>query len=264
MAHFLRLISFALALLLSNSAFAAIEPIVEYKAVECPYGGDFPTSWTSSREAACGQMPNACAERQGAPGNYIDFVEGSGCQIRAAGGGTMATIGIETRGACPANSISNGSGGCVCATNYQDVNNVCVRTNPCPAGQHEEGGACVPDNCKADEIRVNGLCVKEPECEPGQTRVNGVCKQNGCKAGKSAGMFDEMPNDTSPGYFCNYDFDAKKFCAVKAQPSICVTYDGKTSCSGTGRYTGGACAPTDDPSGKPPKPEDPPGPDTTP
>lgn len=61
---------------------------------------------------------------------------------------------------CPENSTmhtaADGSKSCSCSQGYEEKDNQCRKINPCPAGQHEEGGACVPDNCKPDEIRVNG------------------------------------------------------------------------------------------------------------
>ncbi|MBI3102759.1 MAG: hypothetical protein HYY98_14585 [Burkholderiales bacterium] len=157
----------------------------------------------------------------------------SGC----AGGYVQcfAEIAAET---CPANS-SMQDGACKCDSGFEDRDGVCKKKNPCASGQHEEGGACVPDNCKAGEIRVNGFCVKEPECPFGQERVNGECKPAKCRAGASAG--DVGVPDGQTIYYCAYDFESKLSCAAKATASICVSWDGKKECTGTGHFTGSEC-----------------------
>lgn len=101
---------------------------------------------------------------------------------------------------CPANSNSAGGGMCNCATNYEEKAGACVRKPlACPAGQHEEGGACVPDACKVGEIRLNSFCVPDPDlCVDGQRKVDGKCPEKKCKRDEpfsvaiSAGMPTHM------------------------------------------------------------------------
>src|SRR5690606_24794834 len=89
---------------------------------------------------------------------------------------------------CPANSSETSPTECTCTAGFEEKDGQCKPINPCPAGQHEAGGACVPDNCKPDEVRVNGVCVKEPPCPKGMERINGKCVPKKCpKAGTSAG-----------------------------------------------------------------------------
>lgn len=133
---------------------------------------------------------------------------------------------------CPANSALV-DGACTCGAGFEAKDQMCKPKNPCPAGQHEEGGACVPDNCQPNEVRVGGLCVPEPPCPPGQERVNGVCKPAKCKAGP-AGEFDSLGESTTVWCW--------EKCEVIITPSICVSWDGKKECSGPGRYTGRSCS----------------------
>lgn len=140
---------------------------------------------------------------------------------------------------CPANSTSASATECSCNATFEERDGQCRPKNPCPAGQHEEGGACVPDNCQPNEVRVNGLCVPEPPCPAGETKVNGVCKKNGCKEGQNMG--DWETNGESITYYC--EPYGGKYCTIKVNPSICVTFDGHTTCTGTGRLTGGTCTP---------------------
>lgn len=199
-----------------------------------------PVVWHSSEGAACS---SAIAHRNGldAGTGYsyalrsVQFTEGdstASCNWNRVGPYDTVAGGdvISVTYSCPVNSTSSGSG-CACASGFNEYDNKeCRPANPCPAGQVEQGGACVPENCKSDEIRVNGICVKEPPCEPGYTRINGVCKKNGCEPGKVVG-------DRQAGYSC------EDGCVVKANPSICVTVYGVKSCSGTGRQTGATCTP---------------------
>ena len=134
---------------------------------------------------------------------------------------------------CPAGATKSGDT-CTCAAGLRPVDGQCVAAPSCPEGQHEEGGACVPDNCKPNETRVNGLCVPEPECPAGQTRVNGVCKPNGCEKGKNLGIFDTQGEAAT--FYCEGG------CQVRALPSTCVRYDGVLSCAGSGMQTGASCS----------------------
>ncbi len=82
-----------------------------------------------------------------------------------------------------------------CASDEVLKDGVCRKKNPCPEGQHEEGGACVPDQCGKDEIRVNGQCVPE-KCPDGQDKVNGQCP-NKCERLKGQSSWYEGPGGNS-------------------------------------------------------------------
>ena len=140
---------------------------------------------------------------------------------------------------CPAGANSSGSGSatvCTCSAGLTLFDGKCVSKPSCPAGQHEEGGACVPDNCKPNETRVNGLCVPEPPCPAGEERINGVCKRTGCKAGGDAGFRDGLRDGE-----VSYDCDGG--CQTKTVASVCIKWDGKEECTGSARYTGASCTP---------------------
>lgn len=144
-------------------------------------------------------------------------------------------------GACPANSESDGNGGCVCSSGFEDKDNQCRPINPCPSGQHEEFGVCVPDKCQPDETRVNGQCVKDPTCPQGEKLVNGVCiKDNKCEAGKQTGIV-EVPSE-SRVYWCEMG------CTETAYGQYDITYNGKTTYTGMATQTGSECTAGDGPS----------------
>lgn len=100
----------------------------------------------------------------------------------------------------------------------------------------EQGGACVPRNCNPGQIRVNGFCVSEPPCDTGYTRVAGKCKKNNCQAGP-AGDYTDLPDQVT--YLCEQS--GGQSCLVRVKPDICVSFNGSTSCSGAGRFTGASC-----------------------
>lgn len=196
----------------------------------------------TSKSAACSSLDTATQW----PGATASFVSVSGllCRYGVTFPGNPQEfqhlqLQVGSKSTCPANAIETAPGACACAANYIEENGQCKAKPSCPDGQHEEGGACVPNNCKPNETRINGVCVPEPPCPPGETRVNGVCKKNGCEPGKSLGEFET--NGQATTFYC--EPYGGKDCMVRVNPSVCVTHDGNTSCWGTGKMTGGTCTP---------------------
>lgn len=153
---------------------------------------------------------------------------------------------------CPAGATSSGSGDatvCSCTSGLRPSNGQCVATPACPEGQHEEGGACVPDNCKASEIRVSGVCVPDPDnCPDGKKKgADGKC-ENACpKAGTFAGEF--VVGSIVPTSFC------ENKCTVSISSFVQAMKDGKVmETVGMGHYTGGQC---NGPDYTPPDPDKP-------
>jgi len=161
---------------------------------------------------------------------------------------------------CPAGaSASTGSSGeslCTCTSGLIPFNGQCVSAPTCPEGQHEEGGACVPNSCKANETRVNGVCVPEPACPAGETRVNGVCQKSNCKTGATGGYYD-MTSTASVGT-CSHD-GAGQYCSMIIEHSSTAHFPEGARYYGIGRLTGTSCAPAPDGPGSP-TPTDPPKP----
>ncbi|TWG38202.1 hypothetical protein ATF69_2144 [Acidovorax delafieldii] len=143
---------------------------------------------------------------------------------------------------CPSGSTMSTSGSgasvCTCGAGLVPFNGGCQQKPQCPEGTHEEGGACVPNDCKPDETRVNGVCVKDPPCPAGETRINGVCKKNKCKAGASAGDYTDLSDSVT--YLCEMSDGMN--CQVRIKPTICVKIDGIESCTGAGTFTGATCS----------------------
>lgn len=169
-------------------------------------------------------------------------------------------------GSCPDGATaSTGSGGeslCSCTAGLRPSNGQCVAAPSCPDGQHEEGGACVPDNCKPNETRVNGVCVPEPPCPTGQTRVNGKCVPSKCPS--QGTVSDQWYEVTSPGTSatCLYNSNDGSYCTMSVKPSVIASSGGTTTyMGGYGVYTGGTCGPSEP--GKP-TPQDPDKPDGDP
>lgn len=236
MARFYRLVLIALFLVAGSSAHALVNMSRHYLVQVLQA-----EQWFSSSSAACSAAIAYANTGVASPYSYVGkgFVEVSAnagqCNYDYMRSGELWStggFGVSIVLRCPANSTVSGSQ-CQCASGFTEYDSKECRP-PCPAGQHEEGGACVPDNCKPDEVRVNGICVKEPACPPGETRVNGVCKKDQCPKGKDMGSYDTGGPDATI-YLCEGG------CTVKATSSICVTWDGKSMCSGTGRTTGSSC-----------------------
>lgn len=244
MVHLYRLTVWLLLALAVPSAFAVISPVPKYRYADgfvgtageivahqqslegsrgCGYGSGTTTYQISARNQTSESVEiwysYVCSDTTVPPGQGLAWT---------------ATVAGST---CPANSSDPGDGTCTCNAGFEDKDGQCKPKNPCPVGQHEEGGACVPDNCKSDEVRVNGVCVKEPPCPAGETRVNGVCKKNGCTAGKSVG--DRITSGDNVTYSC------EDGCTVRTNPSICIKFGDVVECTGTGRLTGSTCTPGD-------------------
>lgn len=231
MANLYRLILAFILASVSLSSYALIPKVVGYK----------PTSWQigtfSTPAGACNAILAYVNSAWGGGGTLTGCSDTGADVLR--NGTNPYRFPIATVTVCPENSNDAGGGQCQCVTNYEEKDGQCVKTNPCPLGQHEEGGACVPDNCKPDEIRVNGLCVKEPDCPEGTTRVNGQCKPNGCEKGKNVGIYETGGADS-------VEFLCEEKCTVRVATKYEVSYtnsDGKrvTEYSGDGILTGGSC-----------------------
>lgn len=165
----------------------------------------------------------------------------------------------KTPASCPAGATaSTGPSGeslCTCTAGLRPSNGQCVASPSCPEGQHEEGGACVPDACKPNETRVNGVCVPEPPCPAGQTRVNGKCVPSKCPS--QGTVSDQWYEVTSTGTSatCLYNSTDNTYCTMSVTPSVIARSDGRiTYMGGYGVYTGGTCGPSEP--GKP-TPQDP-------
>lgn len=172
----------------------------------------------------------------------------------------------STPASCPAGAnMSTGPSGeslCTCTAGLRPSNGQCVASPSCPDGQHEEGGACVPDACKPNETRVNGVCVPEPPCPSGQTRVNGKCVPSKCPS--QGTVSDQWYEVTSTGTSatCLYNSTDNTYCTMSVTPSVIARSDGRiTYMGGYGVYTGGTCGPSEP--GKP-TPQDPAKPDGDP
>lgn len=167
---------------------------------------------------------------------------------------------------CPAGAnASTGASGqslCTCTAGLRPSNGQCVATPICPEGQHEEGGACVPDNCKSNETRVNGVCVPDPPCPTGQSRVNGKCTPFKCPdKGTVSDQWYELSSN-SQAATCLYNNRDGTYCTMTIKPSVVASAGGSTSyIGGYGVYTGSACGPSEP--GKP-TPQDPDKPDGDP
>lgn len=181
----------------------------------------------------------------------------------------------STPASCPAGAnMSTGPSGeslCTCTAGLRPFNGQCVAAPICPDGQHDEGGACVPNACKPNETRVNGVCVPEPPCPSGQTRVNGKCVPSKCPS--QGTVSDQWYEVTSPGTSatCLYNSTDNTYCTMSIKPSVIASSGGRvTYMGGYGVYTGGTCGPSepgkptpvdpDKPDGDPDKGTKPPGP----
>jgi hypothetical protein len=226
MAHIHRLIAFIL-LGISSAAYAALTPSYEWLSDIAP------SKKFSSPNDVC-----IYAHGDGAGFSPVAQSNGSYRCIRSSDG-LQGAFAYKGAASCPDNASVSGED-CACNAGYEEKDGQCKKKNPCPEGQHEEGGACVPDTCKPDEVRVNGLCVKEPECPAGQTRVNGVCKENGCEKGKNLGLYD-LGTSGATLYLC------ENKCQLRVVAQFDITYtdaDGKqiTEYSGSGIQTGASCS----------------------
>ncbi len=243
MANLHRLILAIVALFLSAGAMA-LQPIT------VPAWSLDGINFFTSKSAACSSV-NTADQWPGATASFVS-VSGLLCRYGVTFPGNPIEyqhlqLIVGSKSTCPANAIETAPGACACATNYIEENGQCKAKPSCPVGQHEEGGACVPDNCKPNEVRVNGVCVPEPPCPPGQTRVNGQCVKNRCPAaGSGAGDGWEMSGSATE-YACvdqGISFDGPvMYCMVRVTNNFDFLVDGKRLYFGSGKYTGAGCSP---------------------
>ena len=216
-------------------------------------GGPFPAphSWgfgsgngvADSFSSACSAGVNYVQSLQpsctyyGSPCTWQANMDGGICQAIRNGN---TTYGVSVSATCPAGATaSTGSSGeavCTCTAGLRPSNGQCVALPACPEGQHEEGGACVPNNCTGEQTRVNGICVDPPPCPAGQVRVAGKCKvPDKCpKPGTLAGEY--RVKNTTPTSMCEAG------CVVSITGFVRAVKDGKVvETVGMGYYTGGEC-----------------------
>lgn len=244
-------------------------------------GGPFPAAVSydyqgqsySTASAACAAYIAYVQPRN--PGNTYSLggITESGsqaiCKVNASAGSDSWVDNVpigRSVASCPAGAnASTGTSGeslCTCTAGLRPKDGQCVALPTCPEGQHEEGGACVPDACKPNETRVNGVCVPEPPCPTGQTRVNGKCVPSKCPS--QGTVSDQWYEVTSPGTSatCLYNSNDGTYCTMSVKPSVIASSGGTTTyMGGYGVYTGGTCGPSEP--GKP-TPQDPADPDGDP
>lgn len=243
MAHFLRLIV-ALLAFSASAAFADFAPNEEvWRSPQVEGKPGF-----SSAEGACGSVVAMFNTLNMGSYSLVYAQETlptratANCKIqRIYNGNTSEQWGSAYRESyliCPENTNPAEGGQCQCATNYEEnaEGNACVKKPEiCEPGYVKVDGVCVPEDCKPDEVRVNGICVPEPPCPEGEERVNGKCVPKRCKKGENRGSYSMGDSDTTH-YFCETDK-----CQVRARPTVCVSWDGKTECTGDGITTGASC-----------------------
>lgn len=243
MAYIYKLILLSFISLWSAFSFASVPQITQVQSA-CPYtGGGVSGKYDSVQSLCSSGWAESCAKawdptaftKMQSSGSYAGmctFVVPSGGQEVIGGAFTISNV-----LSCPSNSTLVG-GSCECNEGFVEDGGQCKPVNPCPSGQHEEFGVCVPDDCQPDEVRVNGQCVKEPPCPEGETRIDGVCKKsNKCEAGRERGMRDI--GDSQSWYFCEAG------CELLVVASFDMTYekDGKriTENYGMAKETGREC-----------------------
>lgn len=255
MADLYRLIG-ALVLLLVSTAAAALQPVTD------PAWSLDGINFSTSKPAACATA-NYAQQWPGASASYVS-VSGLLCRYSVTYPNNPVEfqhlqLQVGSKVTCPSNSTETSPGVCTCASNYIEENGQCNLKPGCPAGQHEEGGACVPNSCKANETRVNGVCVPEPACPAGETRVNGVCQKSNCKTGAVAGYYDMTSTTTAST--CSHD-GAGTYCTMVVEWTMTAPWPEGARYYGVGRLTGSSCGPAPDGPGSPtptdpPKPSDP-------
>lgn len=234
MAQFLRFICTFSALL------CVVLNVAAFPASEQWYVNHYGSSGNYGEQGPFGSAPSACdawfadyeteMKKLGRTATNGGFVSNMCRASNSSGGGAVATP--SKRNACPANSNSDGSGGCMCVTNYQEKDGQCVKKPPsCPEGQHMDGAVCVPDKCPDGQVLSGGVCIPDPDkCPDGSTKVDGKCPDNKCKKGdgKNLTVTGNMP--TAFCYAgCTYSSGPPPF------PMVCV---------GGGAAGGGYCVTT--------------------
>lgn len=238
MANILRLTVACVLFAVSLAAAAAFSPTVEYRLQAPQYNYD--SGWVSGAQAACDGVA-AVVGRQAGISVFGELVD-SQCTVwpqnRFSQYGSWT---VTTRSECSLGGVKNESGQCVCLSPLTQVGDQC-KLPACPTGQHEEGGACVPNACNPNEVRVNGVCVPEPPCPEGQARVNGQCKPSQCKPG-AYGPYYDVP-DRSPFSECYTNPDNGQSCMVGSDTWFEAKKDGNVvkRTAGT-KFTGKSCTP---------------------
>ena len=242
MVHLYRLIKCAvLALLLAPLfATAAVPPVTEYQIY---VGNTTIGGWSSSLSGACGNAASYQISNQTSPQctygtvycTFTPVVQDGACYVRRDPSGMMQLWGHQTRQVCPIGSASV-NGQCQCLSPLVETGAGECKLPACPVGQHEEGGACVPDNCTGEQTRVNGICVDPPPCPAGQVRVAGKCKvPDKCpKPGIMAGEY--RVKNTTPTSMCEAG------CVVSITSFVRAVKDGSVvETVGIGYYSGSEC-----------------------
>lgn len=255
-AHILRLILFSGLVLISGLVRAYPAPVWYYTLT--PPSANYPTS-----EETCVQQ----FDFFNTLGDGTYTFSGVGMQDRPPYDciGTKTVNGVTEpvtgsyydRFVCPDPKSQLVGTECVCSSDSLELDGKCMpREEVCEPGFEKVNGVCTLKPCQADEVRINNVCVKEPDCPAGKERVNGVCKETGCELGKSTGQISGL-SETEVKYFCAGG------CQAKVKSSICVTWNGKTDCSGEGHLTGARCTTSDAPqdTSNPPATDTPPGDD---
>lgn len=257
MAYVFRLIFVVLLGSLALPSFAAIELEYTYTGSCSSFNGNN-TVTANSPSGVCA----ALSAKPDIPGYSAVWASSSvpqgRCNVLNASGAVVNACGIQKSsvGSCPANSSSNGAGGCACSTNYVEKDGQCVKKPlECPEGMVDQGGICVPKNCTGEEVRdpATGLCVKPPDCPEGQIRVNGQCVKSKCpKAGTPAGDGWGMSSE-SDEYKCESQgwgtsgttggADNTLKCMIRVRNNFDFTGpNGEKLYFGSGKYTGAECS----------------------
>lgn len=264
MAHLLR-VALAFCLLLAGlSAHAVITPqsqwAVSYGGLTCVASDPVAAAQDCFSRAWPGRTITNCRiTTGGTSGSYA----GGYCHQGQYDDAWGATKGAAS---CPIGSVLQGSS-CMCLSPLVEIGGEC-KIPACPVGQHEEGGACVPNACLPEQTRVNGLCVDPPPCPAGQSRVNGKCEPFKCPPkGTVSDQWYELSSNAAAAT-CLFNSDDKTYCTMTIAPASIASSGGVVSyIGGYGVYTGGTCGPSDP--GKPTpvdpdKPEGDPGDGTKP
>lgn len=212
MAYFLRLICALLFVLVGGQSHAVITPSSDWDTTACnqsthpntPYDSDSAVSkaWLCKARTS---DPNSrtCGWNLNAPAyGMVDYFYSMCTQTKSPA-------------ACPANSVSNGSGGCVCASGYTEINGACEAQNDdrdrCASfaiSQTLPGGTLVQD------YRLQGNVPDGAQfCMPGAfTSGSKGCKVTfsrdafldyGGGASVTEGTFSMAPNSSTVDQSCN-------------------------------------------------------------
>jgi hypothetical protein len=263
MANLYRLIFAVCLLALSAVSHAVITPSYTYKYADGFIGT--PSEIVAHQQALEG--PRGCnygastmtyvISFNNATASSVDIRYSFSCPTGTSASNLLIYTAPRESSVCPVGSAVSG-GSCQCVSPLVEIDGQCL-SPACPDGQHEEGGACVPNSCIPNETRVNGVCVSEPACPAGETRVNGVCQKSNCKTGAIGGYYD-MTSAASVAT-CSHN-GAGQYCSMIIEHDSTAYFPEGARYYGIGRLTGTSCAPAPDGPGSstptdPPKPSDP-------